>query len=146
MLNLNLASHLLIMTASESRLNCTYVLTFTLNRLSAKFFRTSYLTFLVQTRLSLFAKNLFILSLLDSGEYAPKRLLEDFSFVWDIYTWIWSENYVVIILELCLHLISLMLLSLLPLLLLLLLSFSLFLLLLLSLFSSSKLLLWKKFN
>ena len=51
---------------SHSHLPCP--LTFTLSRLSAKFFRTSYLTFFVQTRLSLFAKNLSILSLLDSGE------------------------------------------------------------------------------
>jgi hypothetical protein len=48
-----------------------HFLTLTRRRLSAKFFRTSYLTFFVHTRLFLFSRNLSTLSLLDSGEYAP---------------------------------------------------------------------------
>jgi hypothetical protein len=42
--------------------------TFTLKRLSAKFFLTSYLTFFVHTRLFLFSTNLSILSLRLSAE------------------------------------------------------------------------------
>jgi hypothetical protein len=51
-------------SVSESRLS----LTFTLSRLSAKFFLTSYLTFLVHTLLCLLAKNLSILARRASGE------------------------------------------------------------------------------